>query len=248
MTLLVAAEDRAGFAAVQTLTDRLLVDEVPWVDGILDHSRVWLHATEDRPWLSITAARRNARGSRRRIHGHFGGEPGAPDAANTRRILLEATQVHSQEMLHVLVIARDLDGDRRRLRGMQQAVDDGEWPFRVVLAWSEPEAEAWYLSGFCPGDETERARLHAVHEELGFDPTSAPQRLRSTSKRSKKDAKIVLEKLSSGNVDRERACLENTPIADLVARGEEAGLADFIKSVREKILPLFGAGGSSLRR
>ena len=99
-TFLVAAEDRSGYEAVVILVDRLLVDGISWVDGNLEHYRTWFKASTDKPWLSITAAKKSWPGIRPR--GHFRGEKGAPDAANTRYVLLSAAKMHFSVALSVL--------------------------------------------------------------------------------------------------------------------------------------------------
>ncbi|HFE43977.1 MAG TPA: hypothetical protein ENJ18_00585 [Nannocystis exedens] len=219
------------------LVDRLLVDGISWVDGNLEHYRTWFKASTDKPWLSITAAKKSWPGIRPR--GHFRGEKGAPDAANTRYVLLSAAKMHFSVALSVLFIARDLDDQSQRRVGMQQAVDEKQWPFRVVIAWSQPESEAWYLAGFSPADEDEGGRLGELRGKLGFDPTCAPHRLSSTGRECKKDAKQALRVLSAGDPDRERACLQEAPLPKLVERSGASGLADFLNAVRDEVLPLF---------
>jgi hypothetical protein len=236
-TFLVAAEDRGGYEAVVTLVDRLVEDEIPWARGVLEHLRVWVRPDPDTLWLSITHNKERA-AKHRRARGHFQGEPGAPDAANTRRLLLDLKDQRANLPIDALVIARDLDGEPRRLKGMHQAVASGVWPFRILLAWSEPEAEAWYVAGFIPIHEAEASRLAELTRELGFDPTLAPQRLRSTDRESVKDAKRILDRLC-GEHERRSACL-HAPLPHLEERGREAGIAAFLAEARALILPLFG--------
>ncbi|MCB9703512.1 MAG: hypothetical protein H6711_16585 [Myxococcales bacterium] len=240
-TFLVAAEDRAGYEAVRTLVDRLIASEIPWTQDILDHVRVWEKRSAnplEHPWISSSDA--GSGPSRRRVRGHFGGEPGAPDAASTRRLLLNVMERWDDAADHALLIARDLDGDPRRLKGMRQASAERPWPFRIILAWSEPESESWYVAGFTPTNASEDERLRALTAEIGFDPTTAPHRLLSTAKGSPKDTKRVLERLCGADLDRQRECLE-VPLDRLAERGREAGIADFLGEVRSQILPLFGA-------
>lgn len=233
---LVAAEDRGGYEAVVTLVDRLLEAEIPWAHGVLEHVRMWVEPDRDTPWLSITHVHRQT--NRRRARGHFRGEPGDTDAANTRRILLDVMTRRAKTPIDALVIARDLDHDRRRIRGMRQAVSERPWPFRIALAWSEPEVEAWYIAGFIPTDDGESARLRELTRELGFDPTLTPQQLHSTARASLKDAKRILDHLCAGDHGRRLACLA-APIEHLEERGREAGLAPFLAEVRATLLPLF---------
>ncbi len=137
----VAVEDRGHFAAATRLADRVLVDALPWCDGILDTMRRWGTGPDERPWHSLTKSYRAARERGLKIWGHFDGEPGLSDASMVRAQLLifQADQVEG-EQIDAVVLARDLDDDPERALGFQQVLTQ-RWPFPVLvesLFWPLP--------------------------------------------------------------------------------------------------------------
>lgn len=238
-----AAEDHAGVALVCGWTDRLLREHAPgWFRDMLDANPSALD--DQRAFVAPPSAEGNyyklgnhrdapARGHRG--HGHFGKKPGGPDAALVRFVLLDCAR--AEPAPDVVTIARDLDGLPARRAGAQQAIDEKPWPFTIILAWAQPEAEAWALSVYRPGDEAARLRLEALRRALGFDPTLQPDRLSSASK-SPKDTKRVFRELT----ERERVDvdLDVHAVADLDDKfpsPETSGLREFLTAVREHIVP-----------
>jgi hypothetical protein len=91
----VVHEASADFTTATELADRVLLAEIPWIDEllheppcpVLDAQRQWI--SEDPPGepLKWTSIANRARELGIRVHGHFNGEPGLPDAQAARRAL-----------------------------------------------------------------------------------------------------------------------------------------------------------------
>ena len=236
-----AAEDRAGAELVCAWTDRLLREHAPtWGLDILDadanaldHQRAFVAPPSAKGSYYKLGNHRDAPARGQRGHGHFGKNPGGPDASLVRFVLLDCARAEST--FDVVVIARDLDGRLARREGARQAIDEAPWPFTVILAWAEPEAEAWALSVFRATDEAARARLDELTRELGFVPTVHTHMLSSSAK-SPKDTKRVFRELTGRervDVDLDVHAVEN--IDGLSP--ETNGLHEFLTAVREHIVP-----------
>ncbi len=240
--LAVAGEDEAHHFVVTTLTDRILAQHIAWLDDVLESCRIWCGSSEGQPWSIFTRARKDVRARDLRSSlptGHFGrGEPGQLDARFARAQLHIWKDIHDRgERLDVVFIARDLDHKDGRLLGLRQAIAERAWPFAVVLAWFQPETEAWFIAGFEPRSDAERAAHAELRQALGFGPTEQPHRLLSTRNDSVKDAKRVWAKLHCGDDDARQRSLRNV---DLLRRnGAEIGVPEFIDRVIEAVVPLF---------
>ena len=238
----IAGEDEAHYFVVTTLTDRVLARHIDWLGGVIESCRIWCGSPDGRPWSIFTRARKDVRASdlRRSLPtGHFGrGQPGHLDARFARAQLHIWKDAHDRgESLDVVFIARDLDHKDERLLGLRQAIAERPWPFVVVLAWFQPEAEAWFIAGFEPRSDAQRAAHAEVRQELGFWPTEHPHRLLSTRNDLVKDAKRVWVKLHCGDHDARQHSLRNV---DLLRRnGAEIGAPEFMDLVIEKVAPLF---------
>ena len=125
-------------------------------------------------------------------------------------------------------------------------------PFQVAIAAPDPKRKAWLLHGYEPRNDKEKA-LHAdERKRLGFDPTSNPERLRGDRRRGAKqenrDIKLVVERLTEGDYDRERQCLETSPLSILMEPGQATGLADYLAEVETRLLPLLDPGAHAGER
>ncbi len=233
----VAVEDRGHFAAATRLADRVLVDALPWCDGILDTMRRWGTGPDERPWHSLTKSYRAARERGLKTWGHFDGEPGLSDAPMVRAQLLifQADQVEG-EQIDAVVLARDLDDDPERALGFQQVLTQ-RWPFPVLVALCRPEVEAWYVAGFEPENNDERARLARECKTLDFSPPLKPHCLTAKRKQDPKDAKAILGRLCGEDHVRKERCLD-APLNVLQERGLVCGLADYLAAVRADLVPV----------
>src|SRR5436190_19673375 len=86
----VVHEDEADFRTATELADRILLEAVDdWLDADqLVYQRTWLPETPRGERLTWKGIKQSAQDAGIRAHGHFGGEPGYPDAAAARRAIL----------------------------------------------------------------------------------------------------------------------------------------------------------------
>ncbi|WP_437622993.1 hypothetical protein [Sorangium sp. So ce1151] len=118
-------------------------------------------------------------------------------------------------------------------------MNSGAWAFGVILAYPEPEIEAWYIAGFTPATRAERERAEEQTKRLKFSPMEQPERLTATIAGKDTDTKKVLAALTADDPDRKADCLE-TSNEDLRKRGERCGLAAFLEAVETEVVPLLG--------
>jgi hypothetical protein len=117
----VVCEAPADLRLATALADRILCQEVDWIDpDSLNFYRHWrgLKKTDSYfPWHQVgrLASRKNLK-----PHGLFNGEPGAPDGIAARKALLLLSL--SQNPPDAVVLVRDTDGQERRRRGLEQGL------------------------------------------------------------------------------------------------------------------------------
>ncbi|MFO0633062.1 MAG: hypothetical protein U0168_09455 [Nannocystaceae bacterium] len=187
----VAGEDRGHHAVVRALARRCLGDAIAWFADI-DHD------SDDRwHFEAITRAHQQAKTRGLKLHGKFGAEPAKPDAHMVRAQL--ALWALDDWPFDFAVVARDTDGQPARLDGARQALRDHPPRKPVVLAYAEPEVEAWVIAGWDPRDEAEQRRLDHVVARLSFDPRRSPDRLTAKRQSDPRDAKAVLGELCGGS-------------------------------------------------
>jgi hypothetical protein len=239
--LIVVCEAQADQGTACGLADRILVEKIDWLEPeMLDSQRRWrgLSATHG-SFLKWAAVREESeRAGLRNIFGHFQGRPGEPDAHMARRALLLLVQLDLRP--DAVLLVRDSDGDSRRRIGLEQARNDRAWPFEVVIGVAEPKRECWVLAGFDAKGPDEVERLRKVSERLSFHPIKDAYRLIAREHGAKTDAKVALEELTLGDLERERECLRETPLSTLEERGERTGLAAYIQEVRQRLVPILG--------
>jgi hypothetical protein len=161
-TFVVVCEAEADCSTVTTLADRVLYDAVEWMQGQdLDGIRQWRGDGAAR-FVAWSTLRERTRGLRKfgTAYGHFGGEPGAPDAHAARRALLFLTNEGAP--IDAVILVRDSDGDLSRARGLAQARESGRWRFAVIVGLAHTKRECWHLVGFRPRNAVETSRLAAV--------------------------------------------------------------------------------------
>ena len=241
LSLAVVCEAPADQRTGCDLADRVFMAEVAWIEQqMLPHYRQWRGLSPPEPHLLWRDVRDLARSRRIRAHGHFSGEPGAPDAHNARRVLL---LLHSAaQPPHAVVLLRDDDGQTQRRRGLEQARDSSNIGIPVVIGLAQPKRECWVIAGFEPQNDEENRRLETLVSQLKFDPREAAQRLTAgRPANAPRNAKRVLRQLTEGDPERESACWRNTDLRLLAARGRNTGLSEYLGEVRERLVPLFTA-------
>ncbi|AEI63124.1 hypothetical protein [Corallococcus macrosporus] len=237
----VVCEAPADQQTACTIADRVISAEVDWVqpefrDTFYRWSGVgaspdvkfvrWQKVREESALLSI-----------RPLFGRFGGEAGKPDALMTRRALLLFASL--KRLPDAVVLVRDSDGDASRRDGLEQARSAYDWPFSVVIALAEPKREAWVLSGFEPKGHNEGTRLQRLKERLSVDPLIKSHELDASTHGAKTDIKRALRELTQDDQLRELQCIEDSTLDLLKQRGAKNGLADFMKEVQERLVPIF---------
>lgn len=243
MIIGIACEDEGHFDAVTTLVDGTLLERFPWLDGIIESCRTWRGRDESSPWYKYS--RRDANdlrpivlpsGIRIAPHGKIGGRNLEPGVVMWRKVLMLFCDCTPRPDL--VLLAHDMDGYKRRKRGMNQARSDFDWPFPIAIAAPEPEVEAWSISGFTPLDDGEEVKLTELRLALSFDPTLQSHRLTSHPNDARTDAKRVLEALCGKDRDRRHQCM--TDRERLRERGRLNGAADFLEEIDDVLVPLFG--------
>jgi hypothetical protein len=78
----VVHEAHKDFQTATELADRVLVDAIDWLDeDQLASQRMWMRETTVGQHLTWKNIKHLARDAGIRVHGHFDGQPGLPDAA-----------------------------------------------------------------------------------------------------------------------------------------------------------------------
>lgn len=248
--LLLVGEDRGHLRLGTGLVDRVLSEEGPaWLTELMDSSpeaaRSWrAHdglAYFDLHKIDELCKKHDAR----LLHGHFTGEPGAAGAQMARNVFLLARHlIQRGHQLDAVVLLWDMDGKAaERRRGLEQARAEARALRSVDIALGCPdhEGEAWVLAGFEPQTDQEREALARLTRELGFSPVKDSHRLHAARDHEPRSVKRVLEVLTSGEQERAQQCWRLTSLATLEERGEHNGLRDFLKELREVLLPRVGA-------
>lgn len=233
--LAVVCEADADRRTSTALADRVLCEEVEWIEPeSIELYRRW-RGLEGRSFLRWTEAVRLAKGIH--AHGHFKGLPGDPDAFAARKaLLLLMAERHPPD---AVLLIRDSDGDLQRRSGLEQARAENPWPFEVILGLAHPKRECWVLAGFEPADAEERSRLEALRRELGSDPRTQAHELTAKEAGALRDAKRVLTKLTQSRADREEICWTEGPLDSLRERGSQSGLGAYLEEIQERLVPIF---------
>lgn len=235
LTIAVVCEAEADFRTAGGISDRVLghafgVDDDPHPDGF----RRWVE-WQGRPFLGWIRVKVLARALRIKAHGHFAGEPGAPDALTARRAIRVVRRTNGDASAILLI--RDSDGDTSRRTGLEQARSDSPLKDRIVIGFCHRNRECWVLAGYVPSSKSERKLLESVIADVGFDPCRGADRLRG--KRGElRNTKRILRQLTAGDFERERLCWTETDLQTLETRGAAMGLSEFIADVRARLVPL----------
>jgi hypothetical protein len=261
--IVLAGEDQAHRALMTHLADRVLLDEAAKrsADWINDESLQFFRSysgrgDEDRPehlrFYPLAQAKADAEdlpkhrtigGRRIKLHGHIDGKPLRPEAGFWRRVLL--LLAGDDPPPDLLIVAHDTDGDRARVKDLEQAVALTH-PIPVIIAAPHQDAEAWFVAGFRPRSDAEHRRLSERRKELSFDPPEEPHRLTAHPNDARTDAKRVLrifvfdEDASRAPTLEEMGDLCERTLDDLALlerRGEACGLAAFLAAVRSTLAP-----------
>ncbi|NEQ39047.1 MAG: hypothetical protein F6K40_23410 [Okeania sp. SIO3I5] len=121
---------------------------------------------------------------------------------------------------------------------MRSEYSDRQPQVAIVMGMANRNREAWVLNGFIPLNKSEEKTLEEIKNQLNFDPCQESHRLGSNSKAEperRRNPKVVLEKLTGGDFERERKCWEETDLEILRNRGVSTGLTDYINEVENQL-------------
>jgi hypothetical protein len=220
------------------LADRVICAEVDWIsDEDLEYQRQWRGLEETTSHLLWRDIPELAKQANIRAHGHFDGEPAAPDAHAARRALL-LLKLSSRKPDAVLLI-RDDDRQTERRQGLEQARKETKLRVPILIGLAHLKRECWVLAGFDPASDEERETLKQLRKELGFDPCARAEQLTAIHATDLKSAKRVLDLLTGSDKGREEDCWTKAPLPTLEQNGQQTGLADYFQEVRAHLIPLF---------
>jgi hypothetical protein len=221
------------------LADRVICEEIDWAEaGMLDALRSWSGIQSSDRFLLWRDVPELAATRRIRVHGHFQGEPGAPDAHAALKALLV---LHSSEtMPNAFILLRDDDGESARKTGLSQARERFSQSDRVAIGLAGAKRECWVLAGFDPKDASEERSLAAVRQQIGFDPREKSEQLTAKHNDDKLSAKRVLAELCDGDLDREAECWRSENLTTLKSRGEKNGLKEYLAEISAIVCPIVG--------
>jgi len=240
LDFVIVCEAQADFQTASTLADRVLCERVDWIEAqILNAYRNYIGTRPETPYLTWTESAQLSKVLGRRVHGHFEGKPGDLDALAGRKAILVVLLKFPQ--VKAILLIRDSDGLVARQKGLNQARAEMKTfeNLAIVVGVAHCKREAWILAGFDSRDEEERRQLEALRQELGFDPCERAHDLDAKHVHDKRSAKRALSLLVGNKPDREADCIAKPSLALLTLRGQDNGLATYIREVNDFIVPLF---------
>jgi hypothetical protein len=246
--ILVVAEARADWRMVSHLIDRKILPHAPdWLRDDpenLDAAREWCGLEANTQFTSYSELKKFAKDrfkSALRGAGPIGFSNSAPhryDWDSVRKVIILAL-LGPGPVPDVIVYSRNMD---RQFQERKASIENAilampKLPFVIVLALANAEREAWILNGFVPKNAFQEQRLSEVRNELKFDPCENAENLNAAKHGALKDAKRVWRFLGQASPERESECLDASWEV-LRQRGEGTGLTDFLKHVKDRIVPL----------
>lgn len=240
--------------AIRTLVDRIIQRHVPWIEseqlddyrtfrGVLpaDEFTTWVHLPRMFTQYPVPLRRGN-------LSGEFPRHQFALHALKTIYLLRfhipESFRPHAVILLHDSENKADI---RDSLAGVRATLDRTH-QLPAVVAVAHTEIECWAIAGFDPSRPDEQKLLEQLLGDfppgIGFDPRNCSEELTATGgDQHKLSPKRVCRHLTGENDRRELESLERAatfPREQLIERGRNNGLHDFISDVESHILPLFG--------
>ena len=169
VVIVTVCEAPADFRIATALADRVVCEKTAWIEpAVLQDYRTYRGLDDREPFLAWKHIPVLAQQAGIRAHGHFDGQPGAPDALAARRALLLITRV--APAAEAVLLVRDDDRQAARRQGLEQARSEHRGRFRIVIGLAHCKREAWVLAGFDPKNEEEKSRIEQLRRELGFNP------------------------------------------------------------------------------
>ena len=252
---IVIVESSADARTATKLAERVILEKVDWLElEYLSGIFCWSGLEEGTGcscWKDIKDIVERAKESGIRLPkviGHHGDSPLKADGAAARKVINLVRYLQKHRKIRAVLLIRDLDNQPERKAGLEQAAagksngkSEDAPKLTIVIGTAERNREAWVLNGFMPQNPEEEQILAEIKAQLNFDPCLESHRLRSQSFAESdrmRNPKVVLEKLTGGEMGRERQCWEDTGLEILRERGIHTGLTDYICEVEEKLIPI----------
>ncbi|NES66909.1 MAG: hypothetical protein F6K24_17460 [Okeania sp. SIO2D1] len=241
---IVIVESSADARTATKLGDRLLVEKVDWLEEeqLQDFFR-WSgleENTEHSFWKDIKRIIENSGVKIPKTRRAKAGVTKS-DGAAARKILnfVSYLQKNRQRQITAVIFIRDVDNQPERKESIEKVrSEDSDRQFKIVIGMANRNREAWVLNGFIALNKSEEKILEEIKTQLTFDPCEESHRLRSNSKEESdriRNPKVVLEKLTGGEFERERKCWEETDLEILRNRGKNTGLTDYMNEVENQL-------------
>lgn len=260
LTVVQCAEDRLAAEVSAALLDRVVRERARaewlrdcWAPETVDTHRQIVDLEGSAGWSDRGAVRRVQQGARLRLHMRdprtrrpLGGNAALAYVC-VRLASMEAAP--GDGSARVLLLAFDTDGKselERCTTGVDAARSDAEPGIDILVAEAHREFDAWVVAGFVPGPRHEKVSHEEEKSRIGFDPLEAPHELTSNVTGDARDAKALCTRLlrldGPAHLDHERvrACVIDTDLGTLQARGQGAGIAQYLGDVARVVLPLLG--------
>ena len=246
LEVVVIVESRMDAVTATKLAERVLVEKVEWVEQeTLQHLFKWSGldvGTEYSCWKSLDDIMNRAEKDgipKPRYLGH--GKTGSlkADGAAALKILKLSRLLNRKKnrKIAAVIFIRDIDSQQQRNQGIEQArlehIDE-QPHMEIVIGMADKMREAWVLNGFIPLDSEEKRILAQITTTLSFDPCEEAHRLRADLGEDR-SPKLVVKKLTGGDIIREQQCWEETELELLRVRGANTGLREYLKEVEQLI-------------
>lgn len=251
MEFVIVAEGEPDVDTACDLADRVLhAEPPPWLRmEEIRQMRTWtgLDAqTEYTKWMDVGDLYEKTPRTPRYLGHEREGQSNTHDYAAAQHVLLLADHfatVENRQISAVVLIRETDDQASQRTQSLMNArKDHSSDRFEVVLGIARPKREAWILNGFEPQTDAEEKLLQQERQNLPVDPLTECHELTASGETAQNSCKRVVQVLTDGDSDRERACWQQTDLDLLRERGEYTGLADFLEEV-ERLIPLFTPRG-----
>jgi hypothetical protein len=256
--VVVIVESRMDAVTAKKLAERVLVEKIDWLEeDNLQYLFKWTgleSGTEHSCWKDIKDIIDRAEKDgipKPRYLGH--GKTGKlkADGAAALKILKLSKLLHhkNQREIAAVIFIRDVDNQPERKQGIEQArleyTEDRPY-VEIVIGVADRMREAWILNGFTPLNVEEKQTLAQIKANLSFDPCEEAHRLRDESG-EERNPKLVLKRLTGGNISREQQCWEETDLEILRSRGANTGLQEYLHEVEQRLISILVRVGGACR-
>lgn len=241
-TFLLVCEGPSDVRTVKSLTERVLAERVVWLQGQdLSAFIRWTGLTDDKDYLKWSQVSLYAREAKIKVHGGFQELTEQRGEARKALLALRVMKHHRGELggSKALLLFRDSDGELARRAALEAACQRSSWNVNTAIAVAHPMRESWLIAGFVPRDD-EQAVLQQLRVEFGKDVTIKSHELAPRDDTAPSHPKNVLVRLIGNDPMSEERCCLDAPLNELIERGQENGLAEFIAALEDAIVPLFG--------